>query len=230
MSRPTGRSGGPDQADRPDGSDGANRSRRERGPGRRPGPTETRDDILAAARRLFAEKGYDGTSIRAIARAAGVDPALVHHFFDTKERLFVVALRFPFNPSTMLPTVLEGPREELGERLTRTFISVWSQPQAREPILAILRSAVTTEQAATMMREFASSTILAQVADTIGVPRFRVLGAIGQMIGVMMLRYVIKVEPMASADEEDLVALLAPVVQHYLDGTQVEPADFPRAT
>jgi AcrR family transcriptional regulator len=199
--------------------------RSERGPGRRPGPTETRDEILAAARRLFSEKGYDGTSIRAIARAAGVDPALVHHFFDTKERLFVVALHFPIDPSVLVPALLDGPREQLGERMARTFISIWGDPKAREPLLALLRSAVTTEQAATMVREFASSTILAKVAESAGVPRFRVLGAMGQLIGVMMLRYVIKVEPMASADEDELVALLAPVVQHYLDGSRVRQDD-----
>jgi AcrR family transcriptional regulator len=188
-----------------------------RGPGRRPGPTETRAEILAAARRLFSEKGYEAVSVRAIARAAQVDPALVHHFFDNKERLFVTALQFPIEPSTVLPGVLDGPREELGERLVRMFVGIWNDPATREAMLALLRAAISTERAATMMRQFVTSAILARITETSGIPPLRITGAIGQMIGVMIVRYVVKVEPMASVDDEELVALLTPVLQRYFD-------------
>src|SRR3954467_7302498 len=117
-----------------------------RRPGRRPGPTETRDAILAAARELFADKGDDGASARAIARSAGVDPALIHHFFGSKEGLFVAAMEFPFDPARLVPLLAAGPREEIGERIVRVFMTVWGDPQLRARALAILRSAATSEQ------------------------------------------------------------------------------------
>lgn len=186
-----------------------------RRPGRRPGPTETREAILAAARELFAEKGYDGASARAIARSAGVDPALVHHFFGNKEGLFVAAMEFPFDPAQLVPHVAAGPREEIGERLVRVFLTVWGDPQIRTRALAILRSAATSEQGAAMLREFASSALLDRIAEASGVPRLRINAAAGQMIGVMIFRYVLAVEPIASASEDELVELLAPTMQRY---------------
>ncbi len=101
--------------------------------GRRPGPTETREKILAEARDLFAEKGYDGASLRAIARAAGVDPALVHHFFGNKEGVFIEAMRFPVDPSVVLPRIMGAPRDRLGEALVRTFLDVWGTRTAAPP-------------------------------------------------------------------------------------------------
>ncbi|MFC6932138.1 helix-turn-helix domain-containing protein [Actinomadura yumaensis] len=89
---------------------------RSRGPGRRPGPTETREAILASARELFAEKGYDGASLRAIAREAGVDPALVHHFFGNKEGVFIAAMRFPVDPGRLLPVIMAAPRSGSARR------------------------------------------------------------------------------------------------------------------
>lgn len=183
--------------------------------GRRPGPTETRDAILAAARELFAEKGYDGASVRAIARSAGVDPALVHHFFGSKEGLFVAAMEFPFDPALLVPHIAAGPREEIGERLVRLFLTVWGDPRIHNRAIAILRSAATSEQGAAMLREFASSALLGRIAEASGVPRLRINAAAGQMIGVMILRYVLVVEPIASASEDELVDLLAPTLQRY---------------
>ena len=188
-----------------------------RRPGRRPGPTETRPAILAAARELFADKGYEGASIRAIARGAQVDPALIHHFYGTKEGLFIAAMEFPFDPSEILPQVLAGgPREEIGERLVRTFLGVWGQPDMKARALAVVRSAATSEQGAAMLREFLTSAMLSRAADALDVPRLRVLCGVAQMIGVVIMRYVLEVEPMASASDEELVELLAPTLQRYL--------------
>src|SRR5206468_2899800 len=111
--------------------------------GRRRGPTETRPLILKAASAAFAEKGFDGASVRGIARAASVDPALVHHFFGTKEALFVAAMEVPFDPAEVIPRILAGPSEELGERMVRTFLAIWGNEQARPRILAIIRTATT---------------------------------------------------------------------------------------
>jgi AcrR family transcriptional regulator len=188
-----------------------------RRPGRRPGPTETRETILASARELFAEKGYDGASARSIARAAGVDPALVHHFFGSKEGLFVAAMEFPFDPTPLVPYITAGPREQIGERIVRVFLSIWGDPQIRPRAIAILRSASTSEQGAAILREFATSALLGKVADALAVPRLRINAAAGQMIGVMVMRYIVGVEPIASATEDELVELLAPTVQRYLD-------------
>jgi AcrR family transcriptional regulator len=187
-----------------------------RRPGRRPGPTETREAILEAARELFAEKGYDGASIRAIARKAEVDPALVHHFFGGKASVFVEAMQLPMNPAEVLPRIIDTPDDRLGEALARVFFEVWSDQARRAPIVALVRSAMTNEHAAVMMREFMTATLLRRVAEMRGIPLLRIQAAVGQMIGVVLLRYVIKVEPVASADEEELVALLAPTLQRYL--------------
>jgi AcrR family transcriptional regulator len=191
---------------------------RSRRPGRRPGPTETREAILAAARDLFAEKGYDGASIRAIARTAGVDPALVHHFFGTKEELFVAAVRFPMNPAEVLPYVIEGPREAIGRRMAEAFLRVWGRPEARGPLIGLLRSAMTQERAAEMLRQFVSAAIVARVGERFDIPLVRIEAAAAQMIGVALLRYVLRVEPIASVPDDELIELLAPTLQRYFDG------------
>ncbi|GAA3253741.1 TetR/AcrR family transcriptional regulator [Nonomuraea helvata] len=189
-----------------------------RGPGRRPGSADTRGEILAAARKVFAEKGFDKATVRAIAREAEVDPALVHHYFDTKEGMFAAAMQLPITPDQIIPTLLEGPREEIGARLVRMILQVTAAPETREPMVALIRSAMTNEQAATMFREFISNALLFQVADRLDVPHLRIEAAFAQMYGVIMGRYVIKLEPLASAGHDELVELLAPTVQRYLTG------------
>lgn len=190
-----------------------------RRPGRRPGPTETRAAILRAARGLFAEKGYDRASVRAIARAAEVDPALVHHFYGTKEQLFIAAMEFPLNPQELLPKVIGGPPDELGKRLVRTFIGVWDDPKSRLQLLAIIRSAFTSDQGAAMLREFVGAALLSRVAEALQLPKLRITAAAGQLIGIAVLRYVLEIEPIHSADIEELVDLVAPTIQSYLTET-----------
>ncbi|MBT2233089.1 TetR family transcriptional regulator [Nonomuraea sp. NEAU-A123] len=189
-----------------------------RRPGRRPGSADTRGEILAAARRVFAEKGFDKATVRGIAREANVDPALVHHYFDTKEGMFAAAMRLPVSPDQIVPLLLDGPREEIGERLVRLILTVTGQPETREPMVALIRSAMTNEQAETMFREFVTNALLFKVADRLEVPHLRIEAAFAQLFGIVMGRYVLKLEPLASADPEDLVELLAPTVQRYLTG------------
>jgi AcrR family transcriptional regulator len=189
-----------------------------RRPGRRPGAVDTRGEILAAARRVFAEKGFDKATVRGIAREAKVDPALVHHYFATKEGMFAAAMRLPMTPDDVIPLLLDGPREEIGERLVRLILTVTASPETREPMVALLRSAMTNEQAAAMFREFITNALLFQVADRLGVPHLRIEAAFGQMYGVIMGRYVIKLEPLASAGIDELVELLAPTIQRYFTG------------
>jgi AcrR family transcriptional regulator len=187
-------------------------------PGRRPGPSQTRDAVLGAARRLFAEYGYDKTTIRAIGREAGVDAALVHHYFGSKEQMFVAAMELPFEPSSVITDVIAGPRDELALRITRFFFSVWREPEHRAPLVALLRSATTNKQAAAMFREFIESAMLARAADALGLPRLHIGAAAAQLVGLVLVRYVIGVEPLASASEEQLVALVTPVLEYYLTG------------
>ena len=188
-----------------------------RGPGRPADGGDRRALILAAAREEFAGKGYAAASVRGIARSAEVDPALVHHYFGTKEQVFVAAMELPFTPAELVPQILDGPREELGERLVRTFLGVWSHPDFRAPMLGMLRSAMTGEQGAAMMREFVGSALLGRLAAAIGpIDPLRVQVAAAQMVGVVILRHVVLIEPLASAPEDDVVALVAPTLQRYL--------------
>lgn len=184
--------------------------------GRRPGQTETREEILEAARRRFAEQGYDGATVRAIAADAGVNAALLHHFFGTKQRLFAASMNLPVDPGELVPRILEGPEEEIGERLVRAFLGLWEAPDGRAPFLAMIRSATTNEQVATMMRQFLERAVLARVAEARGVPKVRVAGIAAQMIGFALLRYVIGLPPLVNASEEEIVAMLAPVAQYHL--------------
>ncbi|MFI7225493.1 TetR family transcriptional regulator [Nonomuraea angiospora] len=189
-----------------------------RRPGRRPGSADTRGEILAAARKVFAEKGFDKATVRGIAREANVDPALVHHYFETKEGMFAAAMRLPFSPENIVKTLVEGPREEVGERLVRMILQVTANPETREPLLALIRSAMTNEQAVTMVREFFTNALLYQVADRMEVPYLRIEAAFAQMFGAIMARYVIRLEPIASAGHEELVEVLAPTIQRYFTG------------
>ncbi|MFI8325135.1 TetR family transcriptional regulator [Streptomyces sp. NPDC085529] len=177
-----------------------------------------RERILEAARTQFAERGYDKTSVRGIAKAAGVDPALVHHYFGTKDEVFAAAIEVSFEPALVVPAIIGGPREAVGERLARYFIGVWENPVSRAPLLAIIRSAVTHEAAATVLRSFVLRRLLERIAADLAVPdpEFRAELAASHMIGIVILRYVIRVEPLASADPERIVAEVAPTLQRYL--------------
>ncbi|MEW1845186.1 TetR family transcriptional regulator [Nonomuraea angiospora] len=187
-------------------------------PGRRPGSADTRGEILAAARKVFAEKGFDKATVRGIAREADVDPALVHHYFETKEGMFAAAMQLPFSPENIVRVVVEGPREEVGERLVRMILQVTASPETREPMLALIRSAMTNEQAVTMVREFFTNALLFQVADRMQVPHLRIEAAFAQMFGIVLARYVIRLEPLASAGHDELVEVLAPTIQRYFTG------------
>lgn len=190
--------------------------------GRRRGAPDTKGEILAAAREVFGERGYDGASVRAIAAAAGVDPALVHHYFGTKEKLFLVAMEIPFDPAVIADAIADDSSDAgVGERAMRTFLSVWGQPSGRAPMLALLRSALQHETAARLLRQFVTRALLGRVLVAFeGVPdgALRAEAMVSHMIGIAIIRYVVKLEPMASVSDEELVALVAPVLQRYYDG------------
>ncbi|MFE3173411.1 TetR family transcriptional regulator [Amycolatopsis sp. NPDC059090] len=185
--------------------------------GRRPGQTETREAILAAARDLFGRNGYEGATIRAIAAEAGVNPALVHHFFGSKDQVFATALHLPADPGVVVAAILDGPRAEVGERLVRLFLTLWETPASRDAFFGVLRSVSTTEQAADMLRGFIQGALLDKIADALDIPPLRVTGIAAQLVGLAMVRYVIQVEPLAGASHDEVLALIAPAVQQYVD-------------
>lgn len=189
-----------------------------RGPGRPVGGVDRRAAILDAAREQFAAKGYVGASVRGIARQADVDPALVHHYFGTKEQVFVEAMALPFDPAEMLPAALAGDPAGLGERLVRLFLRVWADPDFRTPMLGMVRSAFTSEQGAMLLREFVGSALLSRVGAVAPVEPLRVEAAAAQMVGVIILRHVVRLEPLASAPEDEIVAMVGPTIQRYLVG------------
>lgn len=202
--------------------------------GRRTGESGTREAILAAACAQFAERGYDGATIRAIAAAAVVDPALVHHFYGSKEQLFVAAMRLPVVPSELLTAVFapggRDPAVGLGVHMVRTVLGVWEREDVRGPFLGLLRSALTSEQAAGMLREFVTEVILGPVAAAAGAadadesgpgqagPEFRAALAASQMLGLALTRYVLALGPVAAASADDLAAAAGPTLERYLTG------------
>jgi AcrR family transcriptional regulator len=187
--------------------------------GRRPGNQDTKQSILESARTVFAEVGYDKASVRAIATAAQVDPALIHHYFGTKEKLFLAAMNSPIDPRELVPKAMAGPRDQAGERLVALVLSVWDSP-AGVAAVALMRSALSNEWTARLMREFVVTQVLRRAIAALDIDEkeapVRAALVATQIAGLAMVRYVIKVEPVASAPPEQLVAAIGPSVQRYL--------------
>lgn len=188
--------------------------------GRRPGDGRTRDAILEAARHSFGRSGYSGTTIRGVARDAGVDPALVHHYFGTKDELFAAALELPIDPTTLVPHLLAGGTDGLGERVVLTFVGTWDGVPGQGPMLALLRSAVTDESSAASLRAFLSRVVLGPLAAAAGAerPELRASLAASQVVGLAVARYVLRLEPLASLDASELAQVVGPTLDRYLAG------------
>ena len=190
--------------------------------GRRKGAPDTRDAILASARAAFAEKGFDGASIRGIATDAEVDPALVHHYFGTKEQLFLATVDVPVDPSEFIPAALAGDDEHIGERVVRMFLKVWDDPRTGPPLVALIRTGLQHDWSARLLREFVTAQILRRVVARLELTPaeapIRAALTASQMIGLGLTRYMLKIEPLASADVDTVVRLIAPTVQRYLTG------------
>jgi AcrR family transcriptional regulator len=188
--------------------------------GRRPGRSGTREAILGAARESFTASGYDRASIRDIARRAGVDPALVHHYYGSKHELFSAAIELPIDIASVIGTVLRGERERVGERIVALLLSVWDNRRDRSPLVALVRSAVTSEDAARMLREFLASVLFARLAEALEAPDvpLRASLAASQIMGLLITRYIVRVEPIASAPAPVVIAAIGPNLQRYLTG------------
>ena len=187
--------------------------------GRRPGNQDTRSSILEAARNAFAEKGFDHASVRAIAADAGVDAALVHHYFGTKDKLFLAVMNAPINPAELVPQALQGPPEQAGERLVRLVLNIWDSP-AGAAALAVFRSALSNEWTARLLREFVIVQVLRRAVAELSIDPAEAPVRTGlvatQMAGLIVTRYVLKIEPLPTLDTELLVAAIGPNVQRFL--------------
>jgi len=192
-------------------------------PGRPPGASDTRDRILSSARELFARNGIDKTSIRAIATDAGVDPALVHHYFGTKTQLFAAAIKIPIDPMSIIGPLREVPVDEIGHVLPSLLLPLWDS-ELGKGFIATLRSVLGGSNVAelSMFRSFLQDVITAEVGSRVddppGTGRVRVQFVASQLIGVVMARYILELEPFRSLPVTEVVETIAPNLQRYLTG------------
>src|SRR5919112_2549214 len=197
--------------------------------GRRPGAPDTRATILDAARTAFAQKGFAGTTIRAVATAAGVDAALVHHYFGTKDDLFLAAMELPVDPRGVIGPALVGGVDGAGERLLRAFLSMWDDPEISPSLVGIVRSALQPG-GERLLAQGLVPVVLLPVGQALGLdrPELRMPLVISQAVGLIVTRYLIRLEPIASMSGETVVATYGPVIQHYLAGELAEFGAPPR--
>jgi AcrR family transcriptional regulator len=188
--------------------------------GRRPGEPSTRDEILAAAGLTFAELGYDRATIRGIAGRANVDPALVIHYFGSKNALFAEVLTLPLRPREVFAHAAAAGPDRIGVTVVRAFLEAWESPDQRVRLTAMLRSATTNDAAMQILRELLVREVFAPMTEMLGVPggalRATLVGS--QFVGLALMRYIGKVEPLASASIDELVEAVGPTVQRYLTG------------
>ncbi|GAY10587.1 TetR/AcrR family transcriptional regulator [Pseudonocardia sp. N23] len=192
--------------------------------GRRRAGEDTRAPLLAAAREEFAERGFEGATVRRIAERAGVDAAMVNHWFGGKEQLFVAALDFPVDITTILDRVRPGDVDELGGRIVRTFLTVWDATGGA-PLGTLIRSVASHESAARMMRDFVGKALADRIVRPTAPDRVELRAALcgTQIIGLGMIRYVLRLEPIASAGHDEIVTAIAPTLQRYLTGPLSPP-------
>jgi AcrR family transcriptional regulator len=189
-------------------------------PGRPPGTSDTRERILISARELFARNGIDKTSIRAVAAAAGVDPALVHHYYGTKTQLFAAAIHIPIDPMEVIGPLRETPVEELGSKLPSILLSLWDS-ELGSGFIAMLRSILAGNEVS-LIRSFLQEVIAVEVGSRVDNPpgsgRIRVQFVASQLLGVVMARYILELDPFKSLPIEQIAETIAPNLQRYLTG------------
>ncbi len=194
--------------------------RRGRPSGRRAGESSTRDDISVAAESQFATMGFDRTSIRSIATRAGVDPALVLHYFGSKQALFLEVAAPPIPPEKVAAAIKEGPLSGAGARLARVVVGLLDEPAVRDKLVGLVRAATSEPEAARLVNELITTGAFRHVVQALGVDdaplRASLLGS--QFIGLVIARHIVRIEPLASLPSDDLAVAIAPNLQRYLTG------------
>jgi AcrR family transcriptional regulator len=188
--------------------------------GRRPGASSTQAEILEAARKLFLERGYQGATMRGIAKEAGVDASLIVHFFGSKLNLFSEAVEWPFDPEEEMPKLFADGRRNIGRNLVALVLHIWDEQGTRSPILTLLSAAVNDAEAAAMLTDFIRRPLFAPLFERLGSdqPELRAGLVSSQLVGLGLTRYILRLEPLASAKTPDVIEWLGPNVQRYLTG------------
>jgi AcrR family transcriptional regulator len=201
--------------------------------GRRPAAdgADARAQILRAASDVFTEDGYDAASMRGIARRAGVDAGLVRHYFTDKAELFTETISAPVRPDRLVQQVLAGPRDEIGAALVRTLLTALEEPEARRRAIGLIRTALGHDFAARMLRQFLMREVFSRIAAGLDVDdsALRATLAASQMVGLMVVRYGIEADPLATASIDEVVRRVGPVLQYHLVGFPAPPAGPPEA-
>jgi tetracycline repressor-like protein len=189
-------------------------------PGRPRGASDTRERILASARELFARNGIGNTSIRAVAAAARVDSALVHHYFGTKEKLFAAAVHIPIDPMDVIGPLREVPIEELGHTLPSMLLPLWDS-EIGAAFIATLRSIIAGSEV-NLFRTFIQDVIGVEIGPRVDNPPgtgvIRIQFVASQLIGVVMARYILQLEPFTSLTPQQIADTIGPNLQRYLTG------------
>lgn len=190
--------------------------------GRRPGKSNTRQEVLESARALFSSQGFTGTTIRKVAEDAGVDVAQVMQFFRSKQELFMVVMSVPISVLEQFDTVFEGPSEQLGERIVRAYLSAWEgEPEASEPLMAMLRGSMVSEDARKLLSDFIESRLLSSAKAPLGSDAVLRAGlAASMLVGIVTSRNIIVVPTLAEAEQEQLISIIAPAIQQILMPSQ----------
>ena len=186
-------------------------------PGRRPGPSHTREQILHAAREQFAARGYTHTTLRSVAAAAQVNPGMLHHFFGSKEQLYREALDLSVDPWEVLCRLLDDtPRDQLPEALVRQFVSTWRDPALGPRLQARARQTYGDPNGTSITRAHLETVLIPRFARALDLPEAKVAAAFSHLIGLTLLDNVIGIEQFSSLADDDLVHLVEPAVRRYL--------------
>ena len=193
---------------------------------------DVRDAVLDAAKAAFRARGYMGTTMKGVAAAAGVAPDVVRRYYANKDALFAAAMRLPVDPASAVPTLLAPGLDGMGERLVRFTLDTLGDEKTRSDLVALLQAGASAGRAAGSLRAYLESSVIDKVVTSLGVPdaRMRVALISSYLIGIAMSRYVIRLEPLASAREDDVVRLVAPTIQNLLDPSKPLPGQRGRGT
>jgi len=181
--------------------------------------------VLDAARAAYARRGYLNTTLKGVAAAAGVAPDVVRRYYDNREQLFVAAMRLPFDPAMSIAQLMAPGVDGLGERLVRVTLRMLDDPETRDQLAEMVRDGAGASKATASIREFLEAEVVDRAAQLLGVPdaRMRVTLATSYLLGIATTRYVLRLEPIASATEDEIVALVAPAVQKALTTPTTPP-------
>jgi AcrR family transcriptional regulator len=181
-------------------------------------PDDITRSILEAARAAYSARGYVNTTVRGVAAAAGVAPDVMRRYYANREALFAAAMRLPIDPATSVAQLLAPGIDGLGERLVRVTLRMLDEPETRDQLAQMARAGAGASKATASLREFLDSAVVDRVARSLGVPdaRMRVTLATSYLLGIATMRYVLQIEPIASATEDEIVAMVAPAVQAAL--------------